>query len=204
MNKQQFLYALRRALDGVPESEVEKSLAFYEESINDRMEDGMSEWEAVSALGDIDAIAEEIKTSLPLSTIVRQRVKNSAPESSGGKALWIILAIIGFPVWLPLLLAVIAVILSVYLTIWVAVISVYAVLLALILSALAALVYLAVRFTLLGTGGALMLIGTAAVLAGLALVLFAPLCLLAKGIAKLTVRFGRWLKGLFIRKGGKA
>ncbi len=43
--------ALRRALGKLPSYEVEQSIAFYAEMIDDRVEDGMSEADAVAALG---------------------------------------------------------------------------------------------------------------------------------------------------------
>ena len=53
MNKTEFSQALRRALGKLPSYEVEQSIAFYEEMIADRMEDGMREEEAVEALGPV-------------------------------------------------------------------------------------------------------------------------------------------------------
>ena len=60
MNKTEFSDALRRALGKLPSYEVEQSIAFYEEMIADRMEDGMREEEAVAALGPVEAIAAQI------------------------------------------------------------------------------------------------------------------------------------------------
>ena len=48
MNKTEFLDALRHALGKLPSYEVEQSIAFYAEMIDDRIEDGMSEQEAVA------------------------------------------------------------------------------------------------------------------------------------------------------------
>lgn len=56
MTKQEFLSELERALGKLPHTEVEQALAFYDEAISDRMEDGLSEAEAVADLGPIDAI----------------------------------------------------------------------------------------------------------------------------------------------------
>ena len=60
MNKTEFLDALRHALGKLPSYEVEQSIAFYAEMIDDRIEDGMSEQEAVAALGSVHAIAAQI------------------------------------------------------------------------------------------------------------------------------------------------
>ena len=65
MNKQEFLSELERALGKLPHAEVEQALAFYDEAISDRMEDGLSEAEAVADLGPIDEIAAQIAAETP-------------------------------------------------------------------------------------------------------------------------------------------
>jgi len=56
MNKNEFLATLRERLNGLPEEDIIKSIDFYGEMLDDRIEDGMSEEEAVSDLGNIDEI----------------------------------------------------------------------------------------------------------------------------------------------------
>ena len=51
MNKSEFLGALRKGLHGLPQDDIEERLAFYGEMIDDRTEEGLSEEEAVSAVG---------------------------------------------------------------------------------------------------------------------------------------------------------
>lgn len=65
MNKEQFLQAVRRRLAGLPDKDVEGALAYYREMIEDRMEDGLSEEEAVAALGSAEDIAAQILMELP-------------------------------------------------------------------------------------------------------------------------------------------
>ena len=60
MGKQEFLEALRRELSGLPASEADRSASFIEEMIDDRIEDGASEVEAVAALGDPSEVARSI------------------------------------------------------------------------------------------------------------------------------------------------
>ncbi len=60
MDKQQFLYELTQKLQGLPPCEIDKIISFYDESIFDRTESGISEQQAVKELGDIDTIAQEI------------------------------------------------------------------------------------------------------------------------------------------------
>ena len=47
MRKTEFLERLRAALNALPEEEAKKTIAYYAEMIDDRIEDGMSEEEAI-------------------------------------------------------------------------------------------------------------------------------------------------------------
>lgn len=60
MNKAQFLKKLKHQLHNLKRSEREKYISDYEEMISDMMENGMTEQEAVSKLGDIKRISKEI------------------------------------------------------------------------------------------------------------------------------------------------
>lgn len=55
MQKTEFLDRLRAALADLPAEELEKTLGYYAEMIEDRMEDGMDEEAAVAAMGDPEA-----------------------------------------------------------------------------------------------------------------------------------------------------
>ena len=54
MNKNAFLEELREKLSGLPEEDIEESVAFYREMIEDRMEDGVPEEEAVEGVGTVE------------------------------------------------------------------------------------------------------------------------------------------------------
>lgn len=56
MNKQAFLAALAAGLADFDEDERRGILEFHAEAIDDRVEDGMGESEAVAALGPVAAI----------------------------------------------------------------------------------------------------------------------------------------------------
>ena len=60
MTKLSFLQALHNKLTGLPQREIEERLHFYCEAIEDRMEEGLSEEEAVSEMGSIAEIAAQI------------------------------------------------------------------------------------------------------------------------------------------------
>ena len=60
MNKEQFLAALRARLTQLPPADLEKTLQYYREMIDDRVEEGMSEAAAVVDVGDPAELAAAI------------------------------------------------------------------------------------------------------------------------------------------------
>lgn len=135
MDKSAFLSALQAALDGLPPEDTARWLAFYDEAIADRMEDGASEAEAVAALGAPDEVARQILEELPLPQLVRAKMK---PRRAW--RVWeIVLLVVGSPVWLPLLLAAALLGLTAYLLLWVIVAALYAIDLSLAAGGLAGL-----------------------------------------------------------------
>ncbi len=59
MNKEQFMLELDRKLSGLALGERKVIVDYFTEMIDDRMEDGLTEEEAVDALGDVDQIIHE-------------------------------------------------------------------------------------------------------------------------------------------------
>lgn len=113
MTRDEFLGRLGELLACLPAEQIEETKAFYAEAIADRMEDGMSEEEAVAAMGTPGEVAEATLDDLPAvpRAIARTRRRSTA-------LLWV-LTVVGSPVWVPLLIAFVAVALSVYVCIWV-------------------------------------------------------------------------------------
>ena len=56
MSKQDFLTELRKGLSGLSRDEIEERLTFYSEMILYRMEEGLSEEDAISEIGSVDEI----------------------------------------------------------------------------------------------------------------------------------------------------
>ncbi|MBR4295688.1 MAG: DUF1700 domain-containing protein, partial [Clostridia bacterium] len=75
MTKLKFIMSLHDKLSGLPQKEIEERLNFYSEMIEDRMEEGLSEEEAVAAIGSVDEIAEQIVADTPLSKIAKEKIK---------------------------------------------------------------------------------------------------------------------------------
>ena len=66
MTKADFLNALAVRLSSLSEIDVARSLDYYEEMIDDRMDDGMTEEEAVAAAGSPEDAAREILLNIPI------------------------------------------------------------------------------------------------------------------------------------------
>lgn len=116
MNKRQFIAGLRKRLSRLPRKEAEERIGFYSEMIDDRMEEGLSEEEAVKAVGSLDNISKQIPGGKGADSVKR--------ELSG----WdIALIIIGAPLWAPLLLAALAIYFSLYAVLWSLIIAMWAV-----------------------------------------------------------------------------
>lgn len=131
MKKSVFLTQLRDALGGIPSADAEERIAFYAEMIDDRMEDGLSEEEAVAAVGTVEEIVAQIVAQTPLTKLVKEKMrpKKSLPA-------WeIVLLIIGVPVWGSLLVAALAVVFSLYVSLWSVAMSLWSVFAALVGSA---------------------------------------------------------------------
>ena len=95
MNKQEFLGALKKRLSGLPKDEIEERLAFYGEMIDDRTEDGRTEEEAVAEIGGADEIAAQIIADIPLTRLVKERIKPKRRLKT-----WeIVLIVLCSPIW---------------------------------------------------------------------------------------------------------
>lgn len=125
MNKKKFLSRLRRALRGCGGMEIQSRLAFYSEMIDDRVEEGLSEEDAVNDIGDPGKIAQEIRAELN-----ERPMKEKRPLSAGAKTL----IVLGSPVWLSLLIAAAAVVFSLAVSAFAVVFSVIACVFAVLVS----------------------------------------------------------------------
>lgn len=196
MRKQDFLDLLRQKLSGLPEEDIGERLSFYGEMIDDRMEEGMTEEEAVSAVGSVDEIVSQIVSETPIAKLVKERIK---PKRS--LAAWeIVLLVLGFPLWFPLLIAAFSVLLSVYITIWSVILSLWAVFVSLGASALGCVAAGVICLCKGETVTGLVLLSAAAVLAGLTIFMFFACRAVTKGAAVLTKKIALWIKSLFLRK----
>ena len=195
MTKFKFLCLLQERLNGFDENEIENWINYYNEIINDRIEDGQTEQEAVASLGDMDAIVNEILAQTPITKLAKAKLNRKTLHG------WeIALIIIGFPLWFPLLIAALAVVLAVYVSIWSVIISLWA--------AFASVAACSFSGIVVGIGfiitknitSGVALIGAGLVLAGLSIFLFFGCKAETDGTICLTKKMVLSVKNSFIKK----
>lgn len=196
MNKETFLKALEDRLFQLPDEEKRQQVDYYREVLEDKIEDGMSEEEAVASFGDIDKLADDILQDTPFATLVKTKVK----PKKGWTPAAIVLAVAGSPVWVPIAIAVLAVVISMFAVCWAVIVSLFAAVLSIGVSG----IYLFVKgFTLAGSGFPyiLLTIGSGITLAGLCLFAWLGARILVIWLVQFTKWLAREIKGIFIKKG---
>ena len=196
MNKNDFLEELKKGLRGLPEDDIEECLSFYSEMIDDRIENGLSEEEAVSSVGSINEIVTQTMADIPLGKLVKEKAK----PNRALRAWEIVLLVLGSPIWFSLLVAAFAVVLSLYIVLWALIISLWAVEISFIACGFAG-VAIGILYMTLGnvfTGVAMLCAGF--LLSGLSIFLFFGCRAATKGILILSKKIGLGIKKLFIKK----
>lgn len=199
MTKTEFIAALRSKLNKLPSHELEKTISFYEEMIDDRMEEGMNEEAAVADLGNINKIVNEILIDTPLTALIQGKIKESH-KMSKNRTLWIVLAICGFPIWLTIGLLFATMIFVVYILIWTAIICMFSGVLSLAAVGIGGIIGgIMTCFTKdIATGFALIGAGIASI--GLFIMTLKPFIWLCKQLILLTGVFLRKIKSFFVKK----
>ncbi len=197
MNKNEFITQLQNKLSNLSQEDIQKSVDYYSEMIDDRIEDGLTEKEAVEAIGSVEEIAQQILMETPLPKLVKAKV---TPKRSM-KSWEIALIIIGFPLWLPLIITAASIVFSVFVTIWSVIISLYAVVFSLFASAAACIFAMFVEFTAGNIAHGVLALGASLICAGIAILLFLLFNQVAKLIIKLCKLIVNAIKSCFVEKG---
>ncbi len=196
MDKQKFLGQLRKGLSGLPQNDAEERLAFYSEMIDDHMEDGLWEEEAVAAVGSVDEIVAQIVAETPLTKIAMERMKSKRRLNTGE----IVLLALGSPIWLSLGIAAFAVILSLYISVWTVIVSLWAGFASLVGCSVGG-VLACVVFTVGGkVASGLVILAAGFVCAGFSVFWFYGCRAATKGTLILTKKLAIWTKNCFIKK----
>ena len=197
MTREIFFNELRGKLKGLPKDDIETRIAFYDEMINDLMDEGLSENDAINKIGPVDKIVDEIASDTSLTKLVKERIRPKRKMS----AMEIVLLIVGFPLWFPLLLTAFILTLVGYLLIWVLVLVMYVIEFSLGAVVLSGIVVFAM--TLFEEALNYVAIGSAIFACGAILLTFP----LTKLVTKLTIKLSRnivlGIKRKFVRRGEK-
>ena len=197
MRKQEFIDALRERLRGLPTQDAEERVGFYAEMIDDRIEDGLTEEEAVADVGEIDAIVSQILSEIPLVRILKERIKKKRAWSA-----WtVVLLAVGSPIWASLLIAAFAVLLSLYVSVWAVVVSFWSAFASFCGGALGGVVAGAMLILTANAATGLAAIAAGLVLAGLAIYGFYGCLALTKSVCALTPKMLLGVKRCFVRGG---
>lgn len=196
MNKGEYLDEIREKLMGLSEQDIDKALEFYKEALADRMDDGLTEEQAINAVGSADEVAEQILMDTPLPKLVSATVK---PKRTL-KAWEIVLIVLGAPLWIPIVAALFGVAIAVVAVIFSLIVAVIAFVASLIIGGLAAFVAGIAGF-FVGEGvAALAKFGLALVMIGIGVLLFIPCKSLVLWLIELCGRFFKWIKKQFVKR----
>ena len=196
MNKQSFLDELRSGLIGLPQADVDERVGFYSEMIDDLMEEGFSEEDAVAKIGSVDDIVSQIIAETPLSKLAKEKV---VPKRKL-KAWEIVLLALGSPLWISLLAAVFSVVLSLYVSIWATLISLWASGAALVGSVIGGIGLAVLALTQGSLPTAQILLCLVLVAAGLSIFFFFGCKWATKGVLWLTKKSAHLIKKSFTKK----
>lgn len=196
MNKEDFLDELAKRLSGLPQEDIDERIAFYREMIYARMEEGLSEEEAIASIGSVDEVVRKIMAEYPLTALVKDKVRPKRKLET-----WeIILLVLGFPLWFPLLIGAFAIVLSIYITIWAVIISLFAADFSCLAGCLGGLVGIFQYLRVGNFAGALFSVGAALVCAGVAILMFIACIYIAKTVIILTRKVVLAIKNSFVGK----
>ena len=109
MKKRVFLAQLRARLSSLPKREVEESLNFYSEAIDDRMEEGFTEAEAVAGMGAPSEVAARIIEDVKAMKGTREKLPHGHMKVGT-----VLLLVLGAPLWLSLAVALLSVVISLF------------------------------------------------------------------------------------------
>ncbi len=196
MSKQEFLAELRKGLSGLPQDDIEECLTFYGEMLDDMIEEGLSEQEAVLAVGSVEEIICQTVADIPLTKIAKERIRPKRHLKT-----WeILLLALGSPIWLSLGIAAFAVILALYVSLWAVIVSLWAVFGSLVVCAIVS-VPECIIFSMRGScASGLAILSAGIVCAGFSIMMFYGCKEATRSILLLTKKITIWIKNCFIKK----
>ena len=186
MTKTAFLTELERELASLPAMDRERSLRYFDEMIADRVEEGLTEEEAVAGLGSVKEIAAEI---LSEGGGEGDTPPPKEEKTFHGCPLWlaILLAALALPVWLPVVLSLAVTVFCLYLIPWCILLALFCTAVGCALGGVAGAVLAFVVLPVSGVSNAMLLLGMSLFCCGFGILLMFPVIYgtvwLAKGTA---------------------
>lgn len=200
MKKNEFLDKLRLEIHSLPYDEVEKTIAYYDEMISDRMEDGSSEDEAVASLGTPESIARDLLAHQPFSTIIKRRYEDFKKKNDpNNTAAVVVIMILLFPVWFPIAMSALSFAASIFAGIGSLIIALWAISLAIGVGGIALIISSVFGFATAFIPTGFFAIGSGIALIGLSILAFVGAYYGTIGIVKLLGLIIHSIKKLFVR-----
>lgn len=196
MKKQEFITMLHYKLSSLPEGDVLERLGFITEMIDDRIEEGYTEEDAIRALGPIDDLAARIISE---ANGAPKAVKPTEAAKKKNTALVITLIAIGSPLWISLGAAALSLVVAAYAVIWSIAGSLWAVFGALA-GAGAGGIIVGCALTFSNPAGGLAILGCALFSLGISLPAFYGCLYSTKGAAWLSKQIAIGIKNIFAKR----
>ena len=187
MTKREFLSNLQSSISNLPKEDVIKYVDYYSEMIDDRIEDGESEEDAVNAIGNYKIIAEQILKDNGIVSPVKENNKN-------GDALKTTLIAVGSPLWIALMVVGLSVAISLIVSVYAVLISLWACVLAFIVGGVGGVIFGILTIFIYDLGLGILIIGAGIILIGLAILFFIMSKYLTKYVIRLTKKFAKFAK----------
>ena len=196
MNKQEYLEAIRSRISAMPADDVNRFMDYYSEMIDDRVEDGLSEEEAVADMGSPDAAVEQILEDMPLTKLVKEKIK---PKHEL-KAWEVVLIVLGSPVWIPLLITALVLLLTLWIVAFALLISFYAVVLSFVAAGIGGLICAIPLFIANSPYTAVLMLGAALIGIGIAILFVVSVKPVTVGIFKVCKASVNGIKRIFVKE----
>lgn len=194
MTKQEFLSELRRGISGLPQNDIEERVNFYSEMIDDRMEEGLSEEEAVEGIGSVDSVVSQILSDIPLSKLVKEKIKPKKQLEA-----WMIaLIILGTPLWFAIGITVVSALFACFVTVLSLVVSFWAVFASIVIVAPGSIITGIAAIVAGNTLTGIVMIGIGLICAGISIFAFFICKAITKGIIFLAKKLIVLIKKCFM------
>lgn len=197
MNKQEFLSVLEKNLNCFSDEDIKGYKEYYSEMIDDRMEEGLIEEEAVADVGNPEEIASRIISESSIPKLIKAKF---TPKRK--LRMWeIVLIALGSPIWLSLLVSLFAIIISLFASIFAVVVSLYAATLSVGVSALGGIAGFITNIIMGNPHLGFALLGCGIMCAGLSILIFFGMNRLTKLLFTGSKKLIKAFKSRFMRKG---